>query len=115
MRLRYIPIILTLALLLTANSAVSTTCAIFAMDEHKMTVNNAKIYIDDSPLPIGTTTYNTGFGQYCWIGDLNLSGTHTLSAKWVQANQNQILHEGSIAVPFAGETKKLIRIPTHKT
>jgi hypothetical protein len=114
MRLRYIPIILTLALLLMANSALATTCAVFAMNDHKMTVNNAKIYIDDSAQPIGTTTYNSGFGQYCWIGDINLNGAHTFSAKWVQTNPNRVLHEGSIVVELAGEKKKLIRIPTHK-
>jgi hypothetical protein len=103
-----------LALLLLANSAASTTCAIFAMDEHKMTVNNAKIYLDNSSQPIGTTIYNSGFGQYCWIGDINLNGTHTFSTKWVQTNPNRIPHEGSIVVEFAGETKKLIRIPTRK-
>lgn len=111
MKLRYSSVVLVLALLLMANSAAATTCAIFAINEQKMTVNNAKIYLDNSSQPIGTTTYNSGFGQYCWVGDLKLNGTHTLGAEWVQA---QASHKGSIAVEFAGETKKLIRIPTQK-
>src|SRR5512136_1049922 len=108
---KYKSAFLMLALLLMANSAASTTCAIFAIDEHKMTVNNARIYIDNSLQPIGTTAYYTGFGQYCWIGDINLNGSHSISAKWVKANPNRIPYEGSIVVEFAGETKKLIRIP----
>jgi hypothetical protein len=103
-----------LALLLMANSAAATTCAIFVIDEYKMTINNAKIYIDNSSQSIGTTAYNTGFGRHCWVGDINLNGTHTLSAKWVRANPNQISYEGSAIVDFGGETKKLISIPTHK-
>ncbi|HUS74935.1 MAG TPA: hypothetical protein VMY43_02895 [Methanothrix sp.] len=114
MRLRYISAILMLALLLMANSAAATKCAIFVVDEHKMTINNAKIYIDDSSQPIGTTSYNTGFGRNCWIGDVNLNGMHTLSAKWAQAKPDRIPYEGSTMVDFAGDTKMLITIVTHR-
>ncbi|MHB8117643.1 MAG: hypothetical protein ACYDHX_02790 [Methanothrix sp.] len=97
-----------------ANSVAATTCAIFVIDDYKMTVNNAKIYIDDSSQPIGTTAYNTGFGRNCWIGDINLNGTHTLSAKWAKATPNGVPYEGSTTVEFAGETRMRISIPTHK-
>lgn len=114
MRFRYTSAILMLALLLMANSAVATKCAIFVVDEYKMTVNNAKIYIDDSSQPIGTTTYNTGFGRNCWIGDLNLNGMHTFSAKWARATPNRIPYEGSAMVDFGGEAKMRITIATHR-
>ena len=114
MRLRYTSVIFMLALLLLANSAASTTCAIFVIDEYKMTVNDAKIYIDGSSQPIGVTAYHTGVGRNCWVGDLNLDGMHTLSAKWAKANPNRIPYEGSIVVEFTGDTKQLINIPTHK-
>jgi len=115
MRLSYASIIFVLALLLMANSAAATTCAIFVIDEYKMTVNNAKIYIDDSSQPIGITAYNAGFGRNCWIGDLNLNGTHTLSAKWTKATPNRVTYEGAIAVEFTGDTRMRINIPTHKS
>lgn len=114
MRLRYTSIILMLALLLLANSAAATKCAIFVVDEYKMTVNNARVYIDDSSQPIGTTAYNTGFGRNCWIGDINLNGTHTLSAKWARSKPNRIPYEGSAMVDFRGDAKMLITIPTHR-
>ena len=114
MRLGFTSVIFLLALLLLANSAASTTCVIFVIDEYKMTVNDAKIYIDDSPQPIGLTAYHTGVGRNCWVGDINLDGTHTLSAKWAQAKPNRIPFEGSIVMEFTGETKQLIYIPTHK-
>jgi azurin len=114
MKLGYKAAILMLALLLMANSVAATTCAIFVIDDYKMTVNNAKIYIDDSSKPIGTTAYNAGFGQNCWIGDLNLNGTHTLSAKWTKATNGEH-YEGVATVEFMGETKMRISIPTHRT
>jgi hypothetical protein len=114
MRLGFTSVIFLLALLLLANSAASTTCSIFVIDEYKMTVNDAKIYIDDSPQPIGVTAYNTGVGQHCWVGEINLNGTHTISAKWAKAKPDRIPYEGSIAVEFTGMTKQLINIPTHK-
>lgn len=114
MRLRYTSVMFMLALLLLANSAASTTCAIFVIDDYKMTVNDAKIYIDDSSQPIGITSYNTGIGQHCWVGEIDLNGTHTLTAKWVKAKPSRVAHEGSIVVEFTGEAKKTITIPTHK-
>ena len=114
MRLRYASVILLTALLLMANSATATKCAIFVVDEYEMTVNNAKIYIDDSLEPIGTTTYNTGFGRNCWIGDINLNGTHTLSAKWARATPNRMPYEGSAMVDFGGGAKMRITIATHR-
>lgn len=112
MTLKYISLILMLALLL-ANSAAATTCAVFVLDEYKMTVNNAQIYIDDSVQSIGTTAYHTGFGLNCWVGDLDLNGTHTLTAKWARARLNGLPYEGSEVVDFGKEAKMLIRIPTH--
>ena len=103
-----------LALLLLANTAASTTCAIFVIDEHKMTVNNANIYLDGSSQPIGITAYHAGAGRNCWVGDLNLNGTHTLSAKWARARPNRIPYEGYIVVDFGEENMMLISIPTHK-
>jgi hypothetical protein len=114
MRLRYTSVFLMLALLLLVNSAASTTCAIFVIDEYKMTVNDAKIYIDDSSQPIGSTAYQTGIGRHCWVGEIDLNGTHTLTAKWERAKPNRVAHEGSIVVEFTGEAKKTINIPTHK-
>lgn len=113
MRSKYISIILLLALLL-ANSASATSCIVYVLDEYKMTVNGAKIYVDDGAQPIGITAYNTGVGRNCWIGNLDLSGEHTLTAKWARAKPSGIPYEGSLVVAFAGENKMRIRIPTQK-
>ena len=114
MTLRYTSVILMLALLLLANSATATTCAIFVVDEHKMTINNARIYIDDSSQPIGTTAYHAGMGRNCWVGDIKLNGTQTLNAKWAQAKPNRIPYEGSATIDFTGEAKMRITIATHR-
>ncbi len=115
MRPRYVSIIFVLALLLMSNSAAATTCAFFVIDEYKMTVNNAKIYIDDSSQPIGITAYNTGFGRNCWIGELNLNGTHTFSAKWTNGAPNGATYRGATTVEFTGDSRMRINIPTHKS
>lgn len=115
MKLGYAYIILVLALILMSNSVEATTCAIFVINDYKMTVNNAKIYIDDSLQPIGITAYNTGVGRNCWIGDLNLKGTHTLSARWTKATPNRITYEGATIVEFTGDDRMRIDIHTHKS
>ncbi len=115
MRSIYASVIFVLALLLMVNGATATTCAIFVVDDHKMTVNSAKIYIDDSMQPIGTTAYHTGLGRNCWIGDLNLNGTHIFSAKWAKATPNRVAYDGATTVEFTGDTRMRINIPTHKS
>ena len=62
MRFRNASVILMLAVLLLANSAAAIKCVIYVIDEHKMTINNARIYLYNSSLPIGTTAYNSGLG-----------------------------------------------------
>jgi hypothetical protein len=62
MKFRNALMILMLAVLLLVNSAAAIKCVIYVTDEHKMTINNARIYLDNSSLPIGTTAYNSGLG-----------------------------------------------------
>lgn len=114
MRFRNASVILMLAVLLLANSAYATKCVIYVTDEHKMTINNARIYLDDSSLPIGTTTYNSGLGRNAWVGDISQSGEHTLTATWEQARPNVIYHQGSATVDIAGNSTMRITIETHK-
>jgi hypothetical protein len=106
--------ILMLAVLLLANSAAATQTVIYVVDEYKMTVNNARIYLDNSTQPIGVTTYNTALGRNGWIGDISQSGEHTLTAKWEQTRPNVVSHEGSAVVNIAGNTTLRITIATHK-
>ncbi len=105
--------ILMLAVLLLANSAYATKCVIYVTDEHKMTINSERIYLDNSSLPIGTTAYNSGLGRNAWVGDISQSGEHTLTAKWVQARPNVIYHQGSATVDIAGNSTMHITISTH--
>lgn len=114
MRFRNASIIFMLALLLLANSASATKCVVYAVDEYKMAVNNARIYLDNSSLPIGTTTYNAGLGRNAWIGDIDQLGEHTLTAKWERARPSVISHEGSATVDMAGNSTMHITIATHK-
>ena len=114
MRFRNASVILMLAVLLLANSAAATKCVIYVTDEHKMTINNARIYIDNSSLPIGTTAYNSGLGRNARVGDISQSGEHTLTATWEQARPNVIYHQGSATVDIAGNSTMRITIETHK-
>ena len=114
MRFRNASMVLMLAVLLLANSAYATKCIIYVTDEHKMTINNARIYLDNSSLPIGTISYNSGLGRNAWVGDISQSGEHTLTAKWEQTRPNVVYHEGSATVNIAGNSTMHITIPTHK-
>jgi len=114
MKYRNVSLILMLAVLLLANSAYATKCVIYVTDEHTMTINNARIYLDDSSQPIGVTTYNAGLGRNAWVGEISQSGEHTLTAKWVQARPNAVYHQGSATVDIAGNSIMRITIPTHK-
>jgi hypothetical protein len=114
MKFRNASMILMLAVLLLANSAAATKCVIYVTDEHKMTINNARIYLDNSSLPIGTTSYNSGLGRNAWVGEISQSGEHTLTAKWAQARPNAIYHQGSEKVDIAGNSTMHITIETHK-
>lgn len=105
--------ILMLAVLLLASGAAATQTVIYVVDESKMTVNNARIYLDNSAQPIGVTTYNTALGRNGWIGDIPL-GEHTLTAKWTKARPNRVDYEGTAAVNIAGNTTLRITIATHK-
>ena len=58
MRFRNATVILMLSLVLLANCASATKCIIYVVDEYNMAVGSARIYIDNSTLPIGMTTYN---------------------------------------------------------
>jgi hypothetical protein len=106
--------ILMLAVLLLASGAVATQTIIYVVDEYKMTVNNARIYLDNSSQPIGMTTYNTALGRNGWVGDISQSGEHTLTAKWEQTRPNVVSHEGSTTVNIAGNSTLRITITTHK-
>jgi len=114
MRFRNASMILMLAVLLLASGAVATQTIIYVVDEYKMTVNNARIYLDNSSQPIGMTTYNTALGRNGWVGDISQSGEHTLTATWEQARPNVIYHQGSATVDIAGNSTMLITIETHK-
>lgn len=114
MRFGSTSILLVLALLLLADGATAAKCAIFVTDEYKMAVNGARIYLDDSPQPIGTTSYNAGFGGNCWIGNLDLNGSHKLSARWARAKPNLVSYEGSAMVEFAGDPEMRITIATKR-
>ncbi len=103
-----------LALVLLANSAAATKCVIYVLDEYKMTVGSARIYLDNSTTPIGMTSYNAGLGRSAWIGDIDQSGEHTLTAKWTKARPNVVSHEGSAVVNIAGNSTMRITIATHK-
>ncbi len=105
--------ILMLAVLLLANGVAATQTVIYVVDESKMTVNNARIYLDNSTQPIGVTTYNTALGRNGWVGDISQSGEHTLTAKWEQAKPNVVSHEGSVAVDISGNSTMRITITTH--
>jgi len=113
MRFRNASIILMLAVLLLANGAAATQTVIYVVDESKMTVNNARIYLDNSAQPIGVTTYNTALGRNGWVGDIQ-SGEHTLTAKWEKTRPNVVSHEGSAKVNIAGNYTMRITIATHK-
>ena len=114
MKFRNASMVLMLAVLLLANNAAATKCVIYVTDEHKMTINNARIYLDNSSLPIGMTTYNTALGRNGWVGDISQSGEHTLTATWEQAKPNAIYHQGSATVDIAGNSTMRITIETHK-
>lgn len=114
MRFRNASLILMLAMLLLANGAAATKCVIYVIYEHKMTINNARIYLDNSSLPIGMTTYNAGLGRNAWIGDVAQMGEHTLTAKWERARPNVAYNQGSATVNIAGDSTMRITIATHK-
>ena len=103
-----------LALVLLANSAAATKCVVYVVDEYKMAVGSARIYIDNSTSPIGMTAYNAGLGRNAWIGDISQSGEHTLTAKWTKARPNPVSYEGMAAVNIAGNSTLRITIPMHK-
>ena len=103
-----------LAMLLLANGAAATKCVIYVIDEHKMTINNARIYLDNSSLPIGTTAYNAGLGRHAWVGDIAQTGEHTLMAKWTKARPNPVPYEGMAVVNIAGNSTMRITIPMHE-
>ena len=114
MMFRNISILLLLAILLLANGAAATKCVVLVTDEYKMTDNGARIYHDDTPRPMGTTAYNTGLGSNCWIGNLDLTGTHQLTAKWERVKPNPVSYQGSATVEFIGDSNMRITIPTHR-
>jgi hypothetical protein len=114
MRIRNASMVMMLAVLLLANGAAATKCVIYVTDEHQMTINNARIYLDDSSLPIGMTTYNAGLGRNAWVGEISQSGEHTLTAKWEQARPNVVHHQGSGTVDIAGNSTLRITIETRK-
>ena len=105
--------ILVLALLLLANCASATHCVVFVVDENHQTINNANIYIDDWSSKIGTTTYNTGIGRNCWVGDI-AQGEHTLNAEWNSMKPGRSTHVGSAAANIKGSVPMMITIVTHK-
>jgi hypothetical protein len=113
MNIRYSSMILVLALLLLANCASATQCVVFVADENHQTINNAKIYIDDWSNKIGTTTYNTGIGRNCWVGDIG-QGEHILNAEWDSMKPGGSTHVGSAAVNIKGNAPMMITIVTHK-
>jgi hypothetical protein len=112
MRFRNATVILMLALVLLANSASATKCIIYVVDEYNMAVGSSRIYIDNSTLPIGMTTYNAGLGRSAWVGDIQ-TGEHTLTAKWTKARPNPILYEGTVTVNIARNSTMRITIPMH--
>lgn len=114
MRFRNAAMVLMLALALLAGGAAATKCVIYVVDEYKMAVGSARIYIDNTTTPIGMTTYNAGLGRSAWIGDIDKSGEHTLTAKWTKARPNPILYEGTSVVNIAGNSTMRITIPTQK-
>lgn len=114
MRFRNASMILMLAVLLLANNVAATQTVIYVVDESKMTINNARIYLDNSTQPIGVTTYNTALGRNGWVGDISQSGEHTLTAKWEQTRPNVVSHEGSAVVNIAGNSTMRITIATQK-
>lgn len=114
MRYRNAPMVLMLALVLFASGAAATKCVIYVVDEYKMAVGSARIYIDNTTTPIGMTTYNAGLGRSAWIGDIDQSGEHTLTAKWTKARPNPIPYEGTSVVNIAGNSTMRITIPMHK-
>ena len=113
MNIKYPLIVLALVRLLLANGASATHCVVFVVDENHQTVNNAKIYIDDWINAIGTTTYNTGIGRNCWVGDIG-EGEHTLNAKWNGMKPGKSAHVGSTAVDIKGTAPMMITIVTHR-
>ena len=114
MRFRNASMFLMLAVLLLANGVAATQTVVYVVDEYKMTINNARIYLDNSTQPIGVTTYNTALGRNGWVGDISQSGEHTLTAKWEQTRPNVVSHEGSATVNIAGNSTVRITIETHK-
>jgi hypothetical protein len=114
MRFRNATVILILALVLLANSASATKCIIYVVDEYNMAVGSARIYIDNSTLPIGMTTYNAGLGRSAWVGDISQLGEHTLTAKWERARPNIVYHQGSAMVNITGDSTLRITIATHR-
>jgi hypothetical protein len=114
MRFRNAAMVLMLALVLLSNGAAATKCVIYVVDEYNMAVNNARIYLDNSTLPIGTTTYNAGLGRNAWVGDIAQTGGHTLMAKWERARPNVVSHQGSATVNIAGNSTMRITIATHR-
>jgi hypothetical protein len=113
MNIRYQSMVLALALLLLANCASATHCVVFVVDENHQTINNAKIYIDGWTNKIGTTTYNTGIGRNCWVGDIG-QGEHTLNAEWNSMKPVKSTHAGSAAVGINGSVPMMITIVTYK-
>jgi hypothetical protein len=113
MRFRSATVILILALMLLANNASATKCIIYVVDEYNMAVGSARIYIDNSTLPIGMTTYNAGLGRSAWVGDISQLGEHTLTAKWTKTRPNPVLYEGTVTVNIAGNSTMRITIPMH--
>ena len=114
MRFRNAAMVLMLALVLLSNGAAATKCVIYVVDEYNMAVNNARIYLDNSTLPIGTTTYNAGLGRNAWVGDISQLGEHTFTAKWTKARPNPIPYIGTSVVNIVGNSTMRLTIPMHK-
>ena len=71
------------AIMLLSFCASATKCVVIVLDEQKMPINHAKLYLDNWSNFIGTTdysTYTTGIDNSCWIGEISV-GSHMLSAK----------------------------------
>jgi len=105
--------LLVLSLLVLANCASATRCVVFVVNENQQTINNAKIYVDNWSNKIGITTYNTGIGRNCWVGDIN-SGEHTLNAFWTSMRPNRSTYAGSTLANIPQSTPLMITIVTHK-
>lgn len=110
---RNLLIVLILALMLLAGFAAATNCVVYAVDEYRMPVNNAVVFLDDWSSRIGATSYNAAVGRNCWVGDIP-EGQHTLNVKWDGVARLHPPHEGSASVEIAGTKTQHITIEMHK-